>query len=290
MIIDFHTHTFPDKIASKVVDKLGRVSRTKYFTDGSASGLRDSMERGNIDCSVNLPVMTSVEQVEKVNGALIAQREQLLEDGIITFGGMHPDYENYKAELRRLKENGIAGFKIHPAYQNTDIDDIKMLRIIDCASELDLITITHAGIDIGIYDHNYASVKSILKVINTVHPEKFVLAHMGGWACWDDVERDLAGAPVWFDTAFAIGPITAAVYDDADREKTPYRDRNLSDEDFVRIARKHGVDRVLFASDSPWEDQGDYVERMQNTGLTDEEKELIFNKNAQRLGITGVQI
>lgn len=290
MIIDFHTHTFPDKIASKVVDKLGRVSRTKYFTDGSVSGLRSSMERGNVDYSVNLPVMTSVDQVEKVNGALIAQREQLLEDGIITFGGMHPDYENYKAELRRLKENGIAGFKIHPAYQNTDIDDMKMLRIIDCASELDLITITHAGIDIGIYDHNYASAKGILHVINTVRPEKFVLAHMGGWACWEDVERDLAGAPVWLDTAFAIGPITAAAYDDADGDKAPYRDRNLSDEDFVRIARKHGVDRVLFASDSPWEDQGDYVERMQNTALTDEEKELIFYKNAQRLGITEVQI
>ena len=43
----------------------------------------------------------------------------------------------------------MLGIKIHPAYQNTDIDDIKMMRIIDFASEQGLIILTHAGIDIG---------------------------------------------------------------------------------------------------------------------------------------------
>ena len=47
-----------------------------------------------------------------------------------------------------------------------------------------MIVLIHAGIDIGIYDRNYASVAQILNVIRDVQPEKFVLAHMGGWACW----------------------------------------------------------------------------------------------------------
>lgn len=279
MIIDFHTHTFPDAISKRVLEKLSKLSHTKYFTNGSVNDLLISMKEAAVDYSVNLPVMTSADQVEKVNGSLIAERETLSEQGVITFGGMHPDYENYKKELKRLKDHGIPGIKIHPAYQNTDIDDIKMMRIIDCASDLGLIILTHAGIDIGIYDRNYTSVSQILNIIDKIHPPKFVLAHMGGWGCWEDVERDLAGAPVWFDTAFAIGPVTP---DDA-KTGTPYLTHNLTQEDFVRLVRKHGSNKILFATDSPWESQKDYVERIHNLPLTDLEKEHIFSANAEKL-------
>lgn len=279
MTIDFHTHTFPDAISKKVLAKLSGLSHTKYFTDGSVSGLAASMKEAGIDYSVNLPVMTSADQVEKVNSTLIAQKEALQEQGILTFGGIHPDYANYKSELIRLRENKIPGIKIHPAYQNTDIDDIKMMRIIDFASEQGLILLTHAGIDIGIYDHNYTSVPQILKIIDEIHPEKFVLAHMGNWGLWEDVERDLAGAPVWFDTAFALGPITP---DDA-KSGTPYLSYNLKDGDFVRIVRKHGADKILFATDSPWEDQKDYVERIQKLPLSVQEQQMIFGDNAKKL-------
>lgn len=279
MIIDFHTHTFPAKSSEKILAKLAKLSHTKYFTDGSTDGLQASMEEASVTYSVNLPVMTSMEQVEKINGSMILNKDLLKEKGVITFGGMHPDYQNYKKELFRLKEHGIPGIKLHPAYQNIDIDDIRMMRIIDAASELGLIVLTHAGIDIGINDHNYASVRQILKVIDEVHPEKFILAHMGNWSCWDDVERDLAGAPVWFDTAFSIGPVTP----DDERSQEPYLSYNLTDNDFVRIVKKHGTDKILFATDSPWESQKDYVERMNQMALTEQEKQQIFSDNAKLL-------
>ena len=254
MIIDFHTHTFPGKISSRVVRKLGMAAHIRAYTDGSMEGLTASMALAGADYSVNLPVMTSPEQVEKINSSMIQHRESLLSQGIIAFGGMHPDYPDYKKEIRRLRENHIAGIKIHPAYQNINLDDIRMLRIIDCASEEGLITLTHAGMDIGIYDRNYCSVAHILKVIDEVHPEKFVLAHMGNWDCWQEVEQDLAGAPVWLDTAFSIGPIAKNPATD----ETPYEEMNLTDEDFIRLCRKHGTDHILFATDSPWQDQADY--------------------------------
>lgn len=279
MIIDFHVHTFPAEISEKVLMKLSKASHTKYFTNGSRQNLLSSMNDASVTYSVNLPVMTRVDQVEKINHTLISEREKLFEQGIITFGGMHPDYMDYKAELKRLKENGIKGIKIHPAYQNTDLDDTRFLHIIDYASSLGLIVLTHAGIDIGIYDHNYASVSHILHVLDTVHPNKFVLAHMGNWACWKEVEQDLAGADVWFDTAFAIGPVTQ---DDA-KSGTPYIACNLSDEQFVRIVKKHGADKILFATDSPWEGQKDYIERMERMPLSIQEKKKIFSKNAVRL-------
>ena len=279
MIIDFHTHTFPEKVSKKIVEKLAGASHTMPFTDGSVRGLLSSMKEAEVDWSVNLPVTTSAGQVEKINSSLMEQQEQLKSQGIITFGGIHPEYENYKEELRRLKQNGIPGIKLHPAYQNVDLDDMRMMHIIDCASELGLIVLTHAGIDIGIYDHNYCSVDHVLKVIDQVHPPRFVLAHMGNWACWDDVERDLTGAPVWLDTAFSIGSITP----DPTQDARPYLDENLSNEDFVRLCRKHGTDKILFATDSPWQDQKDYIDRIRRTGLTMEEQEQIFSENAKKL-------
>ncbi len=285
MIIDFHTHTFPKKVSAGVVEKLAEASLSAHFTDGSAEDLAASMQRAGVDWSVNLPVMTYAGQVEKVNSSLMARQEELRRQGIITFGGIHPDYENYRRELKRLKDAGIPGIKVHPAYQGIDFDDPRYLRILDCASELGLAVVAHAGIDIGLHDHNYCSVPQILRVLREVRPARLVLAHMGGWACWDEVERDLAGAPVWLDTSFSIGPVTPL----PGAERPPFRTMNLSDGDFTRLARKHGTDRVLFATDSPWEDQADYIGRLERTPLTDAEKSAIFGDNAARLlGISSV--
>lgn len=279
MIIDFHTHTFPEKISIKVMDKLSKVSGTLPDTTGSVPALAESMKNAGVNYSINLPVMTSPSQVVSVNTELIVSKQDMLRDGIITFGGIHPDFVDYKTELKRLKQEGILGIKLHPAYQNMDLDDIRMMRIIAYASELGLIILTHAGYDIGIYDHNYASVAHILKVLREVQPEKFVLAHMGNWAFWDEVESDLAGAPVWLDSAFSIGPINQRQDDGI----YPYNNVILEDEDFLRLARKHGMDKILFATDCPWQGQKKYVERFQNIGLTKEEQRLFFAENAVRL-------
>ncbi len=279
MIIDFHTHTFPDSISEKVVHKLSLASCTKPFTNGSMAALLASMKQAGVDYSVNLPVMTSPQQVEKINQSMIENRQALLETGIIAFGGLHPDYTDYKSQLKQLKAAGIKGIKLHPAYQNVDLDDIRYLRIIEAASALDLIVLIHAGIDVGIYDHNYSSVSHFLKVIQEVAPPKFVLAHMGNWGCWDEVERDLAGAKVYLDTAFSVGSITPA----ADAPKEPIINCNLTQEAFIQIVTKHGADKILFATDSPWEDQTDYINRIMNMPLSPKHKDMILGENAQHL-------
>lgn len=278
MIIDFHTHTFPDKIASRVIDSLSARSRTLAFSDSSTGGLLRCMREAGIDYAVNLPVVTRPDQTVSINHSLAARREELFSQGIITFGGIHPDFSDYRSELRFLKDNGIPGIKLHPAYQGCSIDDPRFLRIIDCASELGLIILTHAGIDIGIYDRNYASAEAIRRVIDIVHPPKLVLAHMGGWGTWDVFEKELAGAPVWIDTAFSLGPISPR----PDLE-SPYLSENLPIEHAVRIMRKHGIEKVLFATDSPWSDMGAYVKMIQNSSLTPAEQAQVFSDNAKKL-------
>ena len=47
------------------------------------------------------------------------------------------------------------------------------------------------------------------------------------------------------------------------------------------IAR--GADKILFATDSPWQDQGACAKRFARLPLTDEQRELISHKNAERI-------
>lgn len=279
MIIDFHTHTFPPKIAGSVLQKLQHLSRSKPYTDGTPDGLRRSMEQAHIDISILLPVMTNTGQVHKLNEAAARTNEHWQETGLLSFGGMHPDTPDYRAELAHIQEMGLPGIKLHPAYQDTDFDDIRYLRIIDRASELGLIVLTHAGWDIGIPHHNYCTPKHIQHVVREIAPDKLVLAHMGGWWDWAAVEQELAGLPVYFDTAFSTGDIVPA----PGTTRTPEESHNLNCTDFVRLVRRHGTKRILFATDSPWSDQQETLDFIQNADFTQEELSDILGGNAQKL-------
>ena len=66
MIIDFHTHIFPDKVAEKAVPKLAAVINHNPSMNGTAAGLLDSMEKSGVDISVILPVVTNPHQIDSV--------------------------------------------------------------------------------------------------------------------------------------------------------------------------------------------------------------------------------
>lgn len=279
MIIDIHSHIFPSPIAAKTLDKLAKASGVDPNTDGTAEGLSASMKKAGVDYSVTLPAVTNPDKVRSINDKQIDYLQSDLAMGILPFAGMHPLFDDYKTEMKRLRAAGIKGIKLHPAYQQIDFDAPEMMRIVDAASNEGLLTIVHGGIDIGIYDHNYASVEHILKVVDTVHPEGLIMAHMGNWGNWEQVESDLTGAPIYLDTAFTIGTIRH--YPDA--AIPPYGECTLTDDLFMRIVRKHGAERILFGTDSPWQDQKDYVQQVVSLPLTPDEKKSILGENAKKL-------
>ena len=159
MIIDFHTHTFPEELAGRAIGKLAASSRAKNYLDGTAGALRASMKEAGVDYSVLLPVVTRTGQQEDINRAAIETNRHSGETGLISFGGIHPENEDYREILRFLAGNGVKGIKIHPVFQRVPIDDIRYLRIIECADENDMVVITHAGYDIGFPGEDFSSVE-----------------------------------------------------------------------------------------------------------------------------------
>ena len=278
MIIDFHTHTFPDNIAEKALKKLSDSSRAVPYTKGTASSRFESMKKAGIDLSVNLPVATKAHQVAEINNIAIDSVREEIKEGIIEFGSMHPEFENIIYELKRISNAGLKGIKIHPAFYRLDICDKRIMNIIYEACSLDLIVLTHAGWDIGFEEANYIPVESLLRIDKEIHPKKMVLAHMGGWNDWDNVEKYLAGSDYYFDTSFSLGKINKRS-DLSD----PMRTYNMEDKDFVRLSRAHGIEKILFGTDSPWSSQKEYVDKINSLDFTDKEREMIFSENAKEL-------
>ena len=279
MIVDIHTHTFPDKIAGRTIEKLQGVSHSAAFSDGTAAGLRASMARAGVDRSVVLPVATHPGQVERVNDASARINETTEETGILSLGCIHPDFANWREELERVAALGLRGVKLHPVYQGVDLDDVRYLRILERCGELGLVVITHAGWDIGFPGQVNCSPRMVLRAVKQVGPVKLVLAHMGGWRCWDEVEELLWDTGVCLDTAFSLGSITPL----NDGYYTP-EDLPLLDEGgFMALVRKFGPRRVLFGTDSPWDDQAQAIARIRALPLTPEEREAILGGNAVKL-------
>ncbi|MCM1043899.1 MAG: amidohydrolase family protein [Candidatus Gastranaerophilales bacterium] len=279
MIIDFHTHTFPDGLAERAVGRLAQSARIQNYLDGTTDALLRSMEEAGIAYSVLLPVVTKPEQQARINQLAIEQNAHSRETGLLSFGGIHPDNEDYRQILQNLAANKVKGIKLHPVFQRTNINDPRYLRIISCACEYNLIVLIHAGYDISYPEQTYSSVTNISSMLDTVKPQKIVLAHMGGWNCWDETKELLAGRDVWLDTSFCLLPLIPA----AGTVRKIEENYHLSKEAFLQMVRKHGVHRILFGSDSPWGGQAQTIAALKQTGLTPDELDKILGRNAAAL-------
>lgn len=265
MVIDFHTHVFPSSLAGRALEKLSKSARARNYLNGTAEALSCSMKESGIDYSVLLPVVTRPEQQEHINSTAIETNQHTAETGLLSFGGIHPDNSDFRHILRRLAESGVRGIKLHPVFQQAYLDDIRYLRIIECACENDLIVLVHAGYDIGYPGNESSSVSHIVSMLNQLHPRRLVLAHMGGWGCWDEVEELIVGREVWLDTAFSLLPVQPA----PGTHRRPDENPPLSREQFLRMVRRHGTDHILFGTDSPWDDQAKTIAILKAMTLPD---------------------
>ena len=111
MIIDFHSHTFPDAIADKAISKLTASADIINYLNGTLADITRSGKEAGIDYSVLLPVVTNPKQYETINKTAVEVNHASDETGIISFGGLHPENANYKEIINYLSDNNIVLIK-----------------------------------------------------------------------------------------------------------------------------------------------------------------------------------
>ncbi len=258
MITDVHVHVFPDQLAAKAVPFMAAEAGIEAALSGTVADLLQSMDKAGIQISWLQPVATKPNQIESIN----RWHEELCSDRIVSFGAVHPDFEDLPGLIRDLSARNFPGIKFHPEYHHIEPDDERLFPMYEALIEEGMIVLFHAGYDIGIPELH--STPRHFASLNDRFPELItILAHMGGYQQWPEVEAELMGRNVYLDTSYVF--------------------REIQDEEFLRLVEKHGQDKILYGSDSPWAGQQEDLEHLKSILPSEECIDLIFGLNAKNL-------
>lgn len=259
MLIDFHCHCFPEKIAETALSRLSFVSGGMIpNTDGTLNGLKNLMTAQGVDKAVVLNIATNAKQQKNVNDFAA----QINGENIISFGSVFPDSEDWSEELDRIKELGLKGVKLHPDYQGFSVDDEKMIPIYKKISKLGLITVFHAGYDYG-FPPPYGATPEKMERALKHFDSPVIAAHWGGLDCGEGVLKRLCGKDIYFDTSFGFA--------------------NMPKYYAQKIIETHSPDKILFGTDCPWHTAEMELTLLHTLDLNDGDMEKITHLNAERL-------
>lgn len=260
-VIDTHVHIYPDKIAGSVTVSLAaKFGNPPAFT-ASADCCRDHARRSGVSLSINLPVATAPAQVAHTNAW--AARLNAEGGGLVSLASLHPDCANRAALVAEIAAAGFKGIKFHPEYQKFRFNEPRMDEVWSSMSDHGLIAYLHAGGE-RVFEPPFRSSPSDVLELQTRFPGlKIAAAHLGGFGMWEEAESVLCGSGVYLDLSHALGW--------------------AADDQVVRIVRRHGAQRVLFGSDAPWQDPADVLARFLRLPFSDDEREDILHRTAERL-------
>jgi len=257
MVIDFHSHIYPEKIAEKAVLSVGQFYCGLHVRGkGTAADLLERGRRGGVDRFVVFSAAISPNQVQGINNFLAKSAEDNPE--FYAFGTLHPGMEAPEAEISRIVKAGLRGIKIHPEMQGLNIDDEKMMNIY-AALEGRLPVIFHCG-DFR-FDNSHP--RRLVRVLDTFPKLTVIAAHFGGWVLFDLALEYLRDKSCFLDISSSL-PL-------------------LGLERGAELISVYGAERILFASDYPMRDPGECLDEFRMLRLSEAERELILCKNALRI-------
>ena len=257
MIIDFHTHIYPCKIAAKASKAIGDFYDAPMMYNGLVEELLESGRKIGVDRYVVHSAASTPTQVESINNFIASQVQEHTE--FLGYGTMHPAYENFEAELDRLMSLGLKGVKFHCDFQKFQADCPEMDGIYDACAARGLPVIFHAGDS----RYDFSGPARIAHVLDK-HPDLTVIAaHFGGYTEWDKAMELLAGRNVYFDTSSTLWKLPVEKAD--------------------AMIKRHGYQKILFGSDFPMWDHAQELERFNQLNLTSAEREAVLGGNAARL-------
>jgi uncharacterized protein len=276
MLIDFHTHIFPPDICKH---REQYCRRDPWFADlysnprismATADDLISEMEQSGVDSSVAFSFgWSDPGLIEECNSYVIdavhRYRGQLYGMAVIQ------PKAGVRAvnELARCASAGLIGLgELMPHGQGYRLSDIHLLSpLIEVVKQHQLLVLSHCSEPVG---HCYpgkgnVSVQDVVAFLTAFPDVHFIAAHWGGglpfYALMPEIQR--LTAHVWYDTA-------ATIY--------LYRDTI-----FPTVAQMVGADRILFASDYGLLRQRRVIDHIEQSALSEEQRQLVLGKNAEQL-------
>lgn len=254
MIIDAHTHIWPDRIAPLALGG-NQVPGLESRGDGTVGGLTRDMGQSGVDISCCLAIANEARHVESVNRFVSG----LADESHIPFGTVHVDL-SVEENLASLQRHGIKAVKIHPLFQRFALNDPRLWEILEAFGS-DYAVITHVGEGGDDFTNGLSSPAMVRDITQQFPDLRLMACHFGGYKILDDAEEILSGADVVLETSWPPSLAT------------------LRPERVRALIRKHGAERIIFGSDWPMTSPEEEIRAIEALGLTDDELELILGAN-----------
>jgi predicted TIM-barrel fold metal-dependent hydrolase len=261
-IIDSHNHIWPDKVVLKAKSSLENSLGRKLVDIPTEYNLLKNMDKAGISKSIIAGVATRPDQVKPINNWLFSISKS--NKRILPFACLHPFYNEYKDEIKRIKDNA-QGIKLQPETQEFFIDDEKVFHLYEQMQNFNIPLLLHCGRELK--EQREEDIRStpdrLLKVINQFPNLTIIAAHMGGFLMWEDVVKKLNGENLYFDTACSIA--------------------NMPIDLVNKYFNKYGFDKIIYGSDYPMTMPKEEIDFINSLNIADSDKSKILGQNIGKL-------
>lgn len=258
MVIDFHSHIYPEKIADRAIASTGAFYSIPMKGRGTPEDLLG--RAGPVDRFVVFSAAAVPAQVESVNNyiAMVCGPTGAGAGRFTGFGTLHPGTKNPGEEIERMQSLGLRGVKFHPDMQKFNIDDSRMMKVY-ALLEGKLPVIFHTG------DYRYSSShpERLAAVLDAFPRLTVIAAHFGGWSLFDLALEYFAARSCYLDISSSL----------------PYLGRRRAEE----LIRRYGAGRILFGSDYPIWDPRECLKDFLELRLSSAEQEQILSLTAREI-------
>lgn len=277
MIIDTHTHIFPEQI---------KQDRSKYFnnepefkllydspkaTISTIDELIRSMDTYQVDISVICGFPWRNPEFTKLNNDIVIESVQKYPDRIKGLACFDAAWKGAANETQRCIDEGLCGAG-ELAFYLSGIDKTALALLDPVMAVLrdngNLPCMIHTNEPVG---HPYPgktpiTLEQIYDLAKTFPDNNLILAHWGGGIFFYNIMKKQAKdvlKNIWYDTAASLFLYESNIYD---------------------MAAEAGViDKVLFGTDFPLLPPDRYYKDMDNSNISPIQKEQILGKNASLL-------
>ena len=276
MIIDFHTHIFPEEICNHrdlffdnepAFSLLYRAPKSRLITSDM---LLDSMNKNGVDVSVAFGFPWNNDGYVRLQNDYIIESMAESDGRIIGFCCVNPFSSQAVQEVERCLNKGMMGVG-ELAFYESGLDDACLIAldpIMALCRDYDCPVLIHTNEPIG---HHYPgktpmTLQQIFSLAEKFTENQIVLAHWGGGLFFynllkKEVKEKLKN--IHFDTAASPFLYETDIYSSA-----------------IRLA---GINKILFGSDYPLIEPDRYFREIESVGLSANEQERICGNNADRL-------
>lgn len=256
MVVDFHTHVWPDAIAERALSAAS--ADVERQGDGKVSSLLAALAVAGVERAVCLGIANFAKYLDATNRFAASLPEPL-----IGFGAVHVE-RDVETNVRSLRENCLRGVKLNPPFQGFALDDPRLAEILD-ALQGEFVVLTHVG-EGGNAGTSATCTPRMIREMTREFPRlDLVAAHFGGYRQIDEATREVIGLRVYIDTSWPPGIASIGL----DRVR--------------RLISQHGPERVLFGSDWPMGSPAREVAALESLGLADDDLAAILGGNARKL-------